>query len=226
MLYLSIIFFVLSIFSSIFIYKKCSEIKSSKDSVLPLYELLVCTYKLPPSAFYILPNIVLFGLILFFRFVNLDFSLDSIHELIKVFVISQIGYYLICVDLKTFIIPNKITFPTILCLLAFCLIPPIFQWQSFVCALIAFAIIFALQIINPNGIGGGDAKLCAILGFMFSMYMESIYFVLVGFILGGLISLILMKSKLISKKDCVPYGVYFYIGACLIYAFAKFIFIY
>ena len=217
MLYLSILFFIFSIISSFFIYKKCSVLEKSKDSVLPLYEILVCTYKIPASIFYILPNIALFGSMLFLKFVDLNFSFTAVHELIKIFAITQIGYYLICIDLKTFTIPNKITFPTILCLLIYCLLPPIFQWQSFISALIAFVIIFVLQIINPTGIGGGDAKLCAILGFMFTLYMDSIYFVLIGFILGGLTSILLMTSKLISKKDFIPYGIYFYISACILY---------
>lgn len=225
MTYICIIILILTLISSIFIYKKCKPIKKSEDSVLPLYELLVYTYKLPSIIFYIIPNILLMGLMLYFRFFNVEISINSIYELIKIFAISQIGFYLISVDLKTFRIPNKITLPTILSLLVYSLLPPFFAWESILCAIIAFAIIFILQIINPNGIGGGDAKLCAILGFMMGMYMESVFFVLLGFVLGGLFNILFMTMRLIRRKDYVPYGIYFYIGACLIYAFKDFIFI-
>lgn len=225
MLYISIATFIMTLFSSIFIYGKCKNIEKSKDSALPMYEILVCTYKLPPIFFYIIPNLILMGLILWFRFIKLDISAFNIYELVKVFCISQVGFYLICRDLKTFIIPNKITLPVICGLLVYSLLPPFFCWQNILYAILAFAIIFVLQIINPNGIGGGDAKLCAILGFMMGSYMQSIFFVLAGFVLGGLVNILFLASKLIKRKDFVPYGVYFYIGACLIYAFSNFIFI-
>jgi Flp pilus assembly protein protease CpaA len=225
MAYACLITLILTLISSIIIYKKCKPIEKSEDSVLPLYELLISTYKLPSILIYAIPNMLLMGLMLYFRFYKIELSADAIYELIKVFAISQIGFYLISVDLKTFIIPNKITFPTIISLFIYSLLPPFFDWKSIVCAIIAFAIIFLLQIVNPKGIGGGDAKLCAILGFMMGFFMESIYFVLFGFILGGLFNLVFMKMKLINRKDFVHYGIYFYLGACLLYTFRNFIFI-
>lgn len=225
MLYLSIVYLILTIFSSIFICNKCKKIENSKDSVAPLYEFLIGFKKIPSWILYLVPNLILTCLILYFNFINLPLSIVNIHEMILVFVTTQIGYYLICYDLKTFIIPNKITFPTIIALLIFSLCPPVFAWEKIIYALIAFGIIFGLQIINPKGIGGGDAKLCAIMAFMMRANIESLFFVLVGFVLGGLVNILFMVFKLIRKKDFVPYGLYFYIGACLIYAFNSFIFI-
>jgi leader peptidase (prepilin peptidase)/N-methyltransferase len=66
-------------------------------------------------------------------------------------------------------------------------------------------------LVGPGAMGGGDVKLAAFVGLVtgFPMVIEAL---LLAILAGGLISLILLITRLRSLRDPVPYGPFLIIG--------------
>lgn len=80
--------------------------------------------------------------------------------------------------------------------------------------LIGYGLFFVI-VITTGAMGGGDVRLMGILGLAFGI--EGVVFItIVSFILGALISLILLATKIKSWKDMIPFGP-FISGTALIY---------
>jgi leader peptidase (prepilin peptidase)/N-methyltransferase len=71
-----------------------------------------------------------------------------------------------------------------------------------------FALMFLLAIIANGGFGFGDVKLAFMLG-MFAGYGGwpiAVLAALLGFLIGGFVSLFLVLTKLRGRKDFIPFG--------------------
>jgi leader peptidase (prepilin peptidase)/N-methyltransferase len=79
---------------------------------------------------------------------------------------------------------------------------------SGVVLLVFFLIII---IIRPKGMGMGDAKLVALIGFV-SGFPLVVFSMLIGIVLGGLAAIYLLVSKKKSRKDVISYGTFLGIG--------------
>lgn len=67
---------------------------------------------------------------------------------------------------------------------------------------IIFSIIF---IISKGGMGGGDVKLIAVLGFVLGI-PKIILNIFLAFLIGGIISILLLAFKIKGRKDPIPFG--------------------
>ena len=162
-------------------------------------------------------NIVLFSIIYFV----FGISLTSILLMILAFVFIIVFF----IDLKHYIIPNILTFP--LMILGFVksfdpnlnsLFPN--YLNSLIGGIFGYGIIWSIiffykQIRNKEGMGLGDAKLLAAIGFWFGWI--SIPFVIFS---SSIVALILVIPSLLNKSrkfsSQIPFGPFIIIG-CILY---------
>lgn len=120
-------------------------------------------------------------------------------------------------DLYYFIIPNKILLFFLSLFILLRIIYPLDPWyESVIGFLISYVIVFILIVLSRGGIGAGDLKLLAVLGFLTGTKI-----VLLGFILailfGGLYGFGLLLFKRKNKGDYIPFGPF--IGVSILISF-------
>ena len=79
-----------------------------------------------------------------------------------------------------------------------------------------YVVLLLLALIGPaGGLGGGDVKLGFLLGVFTAYQSWDVMFVgvLAAFIVGGLVSLILIISRFRDRKDAIAFGPYLIVGA-------------
>ena len=124
-------------------------------------------------------------------------------------------------DLDTKLIPNRILFPGTIVGLVLLMGGAIVEGGPIVRPLaggvIYFVLLLALALIARGGFGFGDVKLAFLLG-LFTAYQSwetLIVAVFAAFLLGGLVSAILVVFRIRSRKDSIPFGPYLVAGAYL-----------
>jgi leader peptidase (prepilin peptidase)/N-methyltransferase len=66
-------------------------------------------------------------------------------------------------------------------------------------------------LVGPGAMGGGDVKLAAFIGLVtgFPLVLEAL---LLGILIGGVVSLLLLLMRLRSLRDPIPYGPFLIVG--------------
>ena len=77
---------------------------------------------------------------------------------------------------------------------------------------VGFAVMLLIFIISSSGMGGGDVKLSAAVGLWLGVE-GTLLFLLLAFIMGGVISLLLLASGAKSKGDAIPFGPFLCLAA-------------
>ncbi|MCB5235631.1 prepilin peptidase [Niallia circulans] len=133
--------------------------------------------------------------------------------LISLFIIITVA------DLKYMIIPDKVllVFSVIFIIERF-FIPLHPWWNSLLGAVVGFTLLLVIAIASKGGMGGGDIKLFAVIGFVLGIKLLFVAFFLSTFLgtIGGLIGMALGKSK---KKQPIPFGPYIALGTLIAYYF-------
>lgn len=70
---------------------------------------------------------------------------------------------------------------------------------------VGFAVMLGIFVISRSGMGGGDVKLSAAVGLWLGVE-GSLLFLLLAFIIGGIISMLLLVSGVKHKGDAIPFG--------------------
>jgi len=70
---------------------------------------------------------------------------------------------------------------------------------------IAGGLFLAIVLLSRGGMGGGDVTLIAALGFVIGI-KYILLTIFLSFILGAIISIILLVTKLKTRKDPIPFG--------------------
>ena len=162
-------------------------------------------------------NIVLFSIIYFV----FSISFTSLLLMILVFVFIIIFF----IDLKHYIIPNILTFPLMILGFVKSIDPNLNSLfpnylNSLIGGIFGYGIIWSIiffykQIRNKEGMGLGDAKLLAAIGFWFGWI--SIPFVIFS---SSIVALILVIPSLLNKSrkfsSQIPFGPFIIIG-CILY---------
>ena len=124
-------------------------------------------------------------------------------------------------DIDAKLIPNRILFPGTLAGVALLTVGAIIEGGAIVRALagggVYFALLFVIALIARGGFGFGDVKLAFLLG-LFTAYQSwdtLIVAVFAAFLLGGVVSLILIVFRLRDRKDSIPFGPYLVAGSYL-----------
>jgi len=122
-------------------------------------------------------------------------------------------------DIDSQLIPNRILFPGtvvgVVVLLAGSLVDGGALLRPLLGGVAYFALLFVLALVARGGFGYGDVKLGFLLGVFvaYPAWEVLTVAVLAAFLLGGLISLVLIVSRLRSRKDAIPFGPYLVVGA-------------
>jgi len=130
-------------------------------------------------------------------------------------------------DMDAKLIPNRILFPgTIVGILLLgmgALVEDGPIVRGLLGGTIYFALLFVVALFARGGFGFGDVKLAFLLG-LFTAYQSwdtLIVAVFAAFLLGGLVSLVLIVFRLRDRKDSIPFGPYLVAGAYLAVAWGS-----
>ena len=77
---------------------------------------------------------------------------------------------------------------------------------------VGFVVMLLIFFISRGGMGGGDVKLSAAVGLWLGVE-GTLLFLLLAFIMGGVISLLLLVSGVKSKGDAIPFGPFLCLAA-------------
>ncbi|MET0495476.1 MAG: prepilin peptidase [Actinoplanes sp.] len=135
--------------------------------------------------------------------------------------LAAIAVALALIDLDVMRLPNAIVLPSYLVALVL-LVPAALLGDGLaqvVRGLIAAALLWAFYraLAQFGGMGGGDVKLAPLLGFYLGWLSWGSVAVgaFSGFLLGGLVGVALMATRLAGRKSRIPFGPYMLAGALL-----------
>jgi leader peptidase (prepilin peptidase)/N-methyltransferase len=117
------------------------------------------------------------------------------------------------IDLQHRLILNRVIGPAILLALLAGPFTPGLNWkQMLVGGVLGFGLFYLVAIIYPGGMGAGDVKLAAFIG-LITGFPVVVVALLVAVLTGGVISLLLVLTRIRSRRDYIPYGPFLVIGA-------------
>lgn len=92
---------------------------------------------------------------------------------------------------------------------------PVSPWDHLAGFLVGGGLYLFLAVVTKGGMGGGDIKLMAMLGFWLGT-SGVLWVVLLSSNIGAVVSLILMALKIKGRKDYIPFGPFIVIAAMLV----------
>jgi leader peptidase (prepilin peptidase)/N-methyltransferase len=124
------------------------------------------------------------------------------------------------IDLDTFLLPNKVLYPTGFVVGALLVGAAAVddQWNDLARAALggaaAFVVFLVIHLISPRGMGFGDVRLSFVLGMALGwLSWGHVYLGLfLGFVLGAVIGVLLIATGLRTRKDHVPFGPFLVAG--------------
>jgi leader peptidase (prepilin peptidase) / N-methyltransferase len=126
-------------------------------------------------------------------------------------------------DLAYTLIPDKILlFFSALFLVERFLIPLEPWWDSLLGAVIGFSLLLVISIVSKGGMGGGDIKLYAVIGYALGTKLMLLSFFLAT-LLGAIFGIIGIALRLLERKRPVPFGPFIAIGTLLAYFYGNII---
>jgi len=118
------------------------------------------------------------------------------------------------IDLDHYIIPNVIVLPAAAIGLAANIAITPDRWLELLAAgLISAAFFFVVAVTVPGGMGMGDVKLAAMLGFFLGQAVLVALFL--GFLLGALTGILLMAAGVKKRKSRIPFGPFLAAGGVI-----------
>jgi leader peptidase (prepilin peptidase) / N-methyltransferase len=137
--------------------------------------------------------------------------------LISLFIIITVS------DLAYMLIPDKILlfFAGIFIIERF-FIPLTPWWDSLLAATIGFVLLLIISIVSKGGMGGGDIKLYALIGFVVGTKILLLSFFLATLI-GAIVGIIGIATGILERKKPIPFGPFIAVGALLAYFYGDII---
>ena len=89
--------------------------------------------------------------------------------------------------------------------------------------IVYFLVLLVIALIARGGFGFGDVKLAAFLG-LYSAYLgwgQLAVALILPFIVGGVVSIFLLVTRIRGRKDAIPFGPYMVAGAYLAVALGR-----
>jgi len=143
-------------------------------------------------------------------------------ELAIALIYASLFLLIFVIDLEQGLILNVVILPAVA--LAFVLsffwagfevwpeVGPGFVVSSLLGGAIGFGLMMLPYLISRGGMGAGDVKLAALIGLVagFPLVLVAL---LVGIIAGGLVAGVLLISRLVRRKDPIPFGPFLVAGA-------------
>jgi leader peptidase (prepilin peptidase)/N-methyltransferase len=127
------------------------------------------------------------------------------------------------IDLDHYIIPNRVIYPTLAVTVPLLVLAAAADgsWGLLRNAAIGgvggFAVLLAIHVAMPRGMGFGDVRLAGVIGMMLGWLGLRYLFLglFLGFLLASLIGIGLIAARLRTRKDAVPFGPFMAMGAVL-----------
>lgn len=121
------------------------------------------------------------------------------------------------VDLERMLLPDKLTLPGIAAGLALAVAGISYvQWQSAVLgAAVGYALLWAVRVLSKGGMGGGDAKLLALIGAFVGPVdvLKALFWAsLIGSVVGGT----MMLTGRHKRGQLLPFGPFLALGALVV----------
>jgi prepilin signal peptidase PulO-like enzyme (type II secretory pathway) len=126
-------------------------------------------------------------------------------------------------DARHRLILNRVIYPAILAALLLAPVSPLLagtwsgRWLSaFLGALLGGGLFYVLVVVSNGGVGLGDAKLTLFIGAALGLlqpHEPTIRALIYGIILGGVVAVLLLVTRIRSLKDYIPYGPFLCLGA-------------
>ncbi len=175
---------------------KCRQCKTGISSIYPIIELMT-------------------GLL----FISAPLILGWTSELFVSWTLISLFMIIFVSDITYMLIPDKIliVFAGIF-LLERIFIPLTPWWDSILGAAIGFALLLLIAVISKGGMGGGDIKLFAVVGFVVGTKVLLLSFFLAT-LLGAVVGGIGLLLKIVKKGKPIPFGPFIAAGTLLAYYF-------
>lgn len=140
-------------------------------------------------------------------------------ELIVAWTMISLLVIIFVSDITYMLIPDKIliVFAGIF-LLERLIVPLTPWWDSLLGAVIGFTLLLVIAIVSKGGMGGGDIKLFALIGFVLGTKTMLLSFFLAT-LFGGIVGGIALLFKLIERKKPIPFGPFIALGTLVAYFF-------
>lgn len=154
------------------------------------------------------------------------FYRDSAAVVIGTYLLALVwALVLVIIDLDVHRLPDLLTlpaYPVLAVLLLACSVAT-GDWAALlragICAAVAFVVFFTAVILSPGaeGLGFGDAKLAGVLGGLLGWiaWTNAVMGLLSGFIVGGLVAVVLLVLRRASRKSSIAFGPAMILGAYL-----------
>ncbi len=125
------------------------------------------------------------------------------------------------IDLEHFILPNRIVYPLAGASLALLAVAAVASGdgeallRAVLGGLVGFGALLVIHLVSPKGMGFGDVKLSFVLGLFLGWlgWGELALGLFLGFVYGAVIGIVLIVTRLRSRKDHIPFGPFLAAGA-------------
>lgn len=152
-------------------------------------------------------------------FVSAPLVIGWTAELLIAWTLISLFIIIFVSDIKYMLIPNKILlFFAGIFLLERLLIPLTPWWDSLLGAAIGFTLLLLIAVVSKGGMGGGDIKLFALIGFAIGTKMMLLSFFLAT-LFGALFGLIGLLFKVVKRGKPIPFGPFIGAGTLTAYYF-------
>ncbi len=126
--------------------------------------------------------------------------------LVFLYLYTAILILLLTTDLEHRLIQNVIILPAVLSALVGAFFTLTFSWrQAIVGGALGLIVFYVLAFLSRGGLGSGDVTLAAFLG-LITGFPNVILVIFLGIFLGGLVSAILLVTRLVTLRTYIPYG--------------------
>lgn len=162
-----------------------------------------------------------------FNFIEIKFDQLFInYEILKLFIFYVIEFlFLMAIffyDLKYKEIPDRFSIAAIVLAIAGNLLMNTVSPINMAIGGISIFLFFALQFLLSNGkwIGGGDLRLGMLMGVLLG-WDKGLVALIIAYVLGAILSLILLGMKKLNRKSQIPFGPFLVIGTLIAFFFGK-----
>lgn len=142
-------------------------------------------------------------------------------ELIAAWTLISLFMIIFVTDITYMLIPDKILlFFAVVFLFIRIFLPLDPWWDSLLGAAVGFGLLLLIAIVSKGGMGGGDIKLFALLGFVLGTKLVLLSFLIATFY-GAIWGVIGILSGFIKSKNPIPFGPFIVFGTLTAYSFGN-----
>jgi len=125
------------------------------------------------------------------------------------------------IDVRSFLLPNRIIYPVTIASLGWLVITAIVDdgldalWRALACAAAVLVVFVVLHVISPRALGFGDVRLSFLLGLDLGWLGtgEVVLGLLLGFVYGAAVGVVLIGARLRSRREHIAFGPFLAAGA-------------